>query len=91
VAYEQQAAVGAGRGKRIQRRFRIEATGERRMGAQPSALLLTPLLGGQLSRLARARLGAEQHLIEVRLEPCQRQAGRPRLIFASHGQPPLSI
>lgn len=91
MADEQQASVSRGSGERIVRRLLIEAAGQRRIRPQPAALLLGPPLGGQLSRLARARLGTEQHPIEVRLKPRQRETGSPCLIFASHGQPPLGI
>ena len=69
----------------------VEAAGQRRMHQQQLALLLAPVLGGQLGGLARARLGAEQDGVEARLQARQRDPGRVRLAFTALGQTALGV
>jgi hypothetical protein len=68
---EQQTAIGRDGPELIKRSVRIEPAGQRRMGLQSLALARAPPLSGQLGGLARPRLGAEQHHLEVGLKPCQ--------------------
>ncbi len=91
MADEQQAPVGRQAGQLGERLARIEAAGERRMHGQQLALLRAPVLGGQLCRPARARLGAEQDRVEARLQPLERDPGGVRLAGAALGQTALGV
>ncbi len=88
---EQQAPVGAQPVRRRQCPGAVEARRERLVHMQQLALARLPLRRGKLGRLARARLRAEQDLLEDGAEPCERQPGGPRLHLAARRQTPLGV
>jgi hypothetical protein len=91
VADEQQPPVRRQARQLGERLTRVEVAGERRMHGQQLALLLAPVLGGELCRPARARLRAEQDRVEARLQPLQRDPGGVRLGHAALGQTALGV
>jgi hypothetical protein len=91
VADEQQAPVGRQTRELGERLARVEVAGQRRMHGQQLALLLAPVLGGQLGGLARARLGTEQGRVEAHVQSLQRDPGGVRLADTALGQTALGI
>ena len=79
MADEQQAPIGTHSRHRIERLRGIEVAGQRWVHCQSLALLGRPVLGRELGRLACAHLGAEQHCVEIALQPRDRDARSARL------------
>jgi hypothetical protein len=91
VTDEQQTPIGSQAGQLGERLASVEIAGQRRMYGQQVALLLTPVLGGQLGGLARARLGAEQDRIEACVQSLQRDPSGVRLAHTALGQTALCV
>jgi hypothetical protein len=91
VADEQQAPIGRQARQLGERLASVEIAGQRRMHGQQVALLLAPVLGGQLGGPARARLGTEQGGVEARLQSLQRDPGGVRLALTALGQTAFGV
>jgi len=91
VPDQQQPAILADARERRARVRSIETPRQRCVRAQPPALLLAPGRRGELGGLVGAHLGAEQHLIEARAQPRQRDTCSARLGLPAFGQASLRI
>jgi hypothetical protein len=91
VADEQQVSIGGKNAQRSERLGGVEAFGQRRVHSDPRAQARAPLLGGQLRGLAGTHLGAEQHGVEIRAEPRQREPCGSGLSLPTRGQTALGV
>jgi len=91
VADQQQPRVGAHPRGGLPGLRRVEAARQRPVNAQALGLAAVPPLRSQLGGLRSARLGAEQHRLEVHLQPRQRRSRDSRLALAARRQPALLV
>ena len=88
---EQQPPVDAEAGHRIERQPAVKSAGQRRVGRQQRTLIGRPRHAGELGRLARSHLRAEENGLEGASQPPDRLSRRRRLRGATLGQSALGV